>query len=137
MTVAVGAVGSAAMMAGLLLALDGAGPAKVYLYAGARPAAGASPTGDLVAACFLASPSGVVDAGGYLQLAAGPQAVILSAQPLTWARVCTGADQFLFDMGARLSSATNAGQELVVQATTVTATALVNIASGAFSATAA
>ncbi len=135
MSVAVGIAGSAAMMSGLLSALDSAGPARVYLYAGTRPAIGQAPSGSLVATCLLASPAGVVSVGGALQLAAGPQALVLDASTPTWARVCTGADQFLFDVDARLAGAPNAGQELVVQANALLATALLSIASGAFAAT--
>lgn len=120
------------MLQGLVSAIDVAGAGLVRLYAGARPAGGQPPAGALVAQVVLAQPAGTVT-NGALTLGVGGQTVVLVAGPPTWARVCTGAGDYLFDVDVRLQSAPDLGQELVVQANSLYTGALLSIVSGTLS----
>lgn len=120
-------------MQGLLAVLDAAGTPRVKIYGGPRPAAGSVPVGPLIAQVILAEPSGAI-VDGDLILGTGVQSIVLANATPSWARFVDGADAFLFDVDARLSSAADAGQELVVQASSLLPGGLLNIISGTFSA---
>lgn len=129
------AAGSAGLMAGLRDRMGAGGAARVRLYTGTRPLASAEPTGSLVAVAYLAEPAGTVDANGDLILSTGVDSTLLLGSAPTWARVSDGNDVQLFDCDARLSTAANTGQEIVVVAPAgLYAGALVRIQSGTFSA---
>jgi len=129
------AAGNAGLMAGLLDKLGQGGAARVRLYSGARPAAYSSPTTPLIALVLLAEPAGSIDANGDLQLAPGVESLLLQSTAPTWARVLSGNEEHLFDCDARVSTATDAGQEIVVAAPAgLYAGALLQIQSGTFSA---
>lgn len=125
---------SAAFMAALLQTL-GTG-AKAVLYAGTRPAPGASAGAPLGQVLFADVP-GTVTAGA-LVLAPGPVAVALLPGAPTWARVFSGSEAWLFDCDARMGAATDAGQELVIgTAATLIPGAAIQLLSGSFTAQAA
>lgn len=129
------AAGSAGLMAGLLDRMGQGGAARVRLYSGVRPAASASPSTPLVALVLLAEPAGIVHDAGQLVLTPGVESLLLQSTAPTWARVFDGADNQLFDCDARVSTAANTGQEVVIDAPAgLYAGALVQIQSGTFSA---
>lgn len=128
------AAGNAGMMAGLLDRMGFGGAARVRLYTGARPAASAAATGNLVAVVYLDEPAGTVQANGDLLLSVGIDSNLLLSSAPTWARVFDGSDAHLFDCDARVSTAADTGQEIVVAAPAgLYAGALVRIQSGTFS----
>lgn len=122
---------SAAFMAALLQTL-GTG-AKAILYAGTRPAPGATPPAAVGQVLFADVP-GTVTAGA-LVLAPGPVAVALLSAAPTWARVLSGSGVWLFDCDARMGAATDTGQELVIGTGSVLAPGVaIQILSGSFTA---
>jgi hypothetical protein len=126
----VATAGNQGMMAGLLDKLNQGGAARVRLYAGVRPS-----TATLIAVVYLAEPAGTLAADGSLVLTVGIESVVLLGTAPTWARVSNGAEDHVFDCDARLSTAANTGQEIVVTAPNgFYAGALVQIQSGVFSA---
>lgn len=128
--------GNAALMQGLLDRINTGGAGRVRLYGGTRPLASAEPSSPLVALVLLADLAGVIDVTtGDLLLAVGAETVVLLGAAPTWARVFSGEDQHVFDCDARLSTAANTGQEIVVAAPAgFYAGALLRIQSGTFSA---
>jgi len=126
--------GSAGMMAGLLDKMGQGGAARVRLYSGARPAISDPPATALIAVVYLDEPAGeIID--GELVLTPGIESTVLLGTAPTWARVFDGNENQLFDCDARLSSAADTGQELVVAAPSgFYAGALLQIQSGTFSA---
>jgi len=84
---------------------------------------------------YLAEPAGTVQANGDLVLTTGIDSVLLMSAAPTWARVLDGNEVQLFDCDARVSTAANTGQEIVIAAPGgLYAGALVRIQSGTFSA---
>lgn len=129
------AAGNAGLMAGLLDRMGAGGAARIRLYTGVRPAAAAPATGSLVAVVYLAEPAGAVQANGDLLLTTGVDSTLLLGSAPAWARVFDGNDVQLFDCDARLSTAADTGQEIVVVAPAgLYAGALMRIQSGTFSA---
>lgn len=129
------AAGNAGLMAGLLDKMGQGGAARVRLYSGTRPAAGAAPTGSLISVVYLAEPAGSVGGNGDLILTPGVESVVLVGTSPTWARVFNGNEEHLFDCDARLASDVNTGQEIVVTAPSgFLAGAMLQIQSGTFSA---
>lgn len=127
--------GNAGLMAGLLDRMGHGGASRIRLYTGTRPAASSVATGSLVAVVYLAEPAGVVQPNGDLLLSVGVDSTLLLGSAPTWARVSDGNDVQLFDCDARLSTAANTGQEIVVSAPSgLFAGALLRIQSGTFSA---
>lgn len=127
--------GNVGLMAGLLDRMGAGGAARLRLYTGARPAASNAPSGSLVAVVYLAEPAGTVQANGDLVLTTGIDSVLLMSAAPTWARVLDGNEVQLFDCDARVSTAANTGQEIVIAAPAgLYAGALVRIQSGTFSA---
>lgn len=128
--------GNAGLMLGLLDRINTGGAGRVQLYAGSRPSASASPSGTLVALLLFADLAGTIDSStGDLLLAQGAESVVLVGTAPTWARVSSGNNEHLFDCDARLSTAPDTGQELVVEAPAGFYTgAIIRILSGAFSA---
>lgn len=105
--------GNAGLMSGLLDKMGQGGAARVRLYGGTRGDSAAV----LVAMVLLSVPAGTIDpATGALHLQPGSQAVVLAAVPPTWCVVHNGADAPLFVAGARLVTAPDEAQELVVDA---------------------
>ena len=123
-------------MAGLLDRMGQGGAARAHIYGGARQALGSVPSTPLLCVAFFADIAGTVNAAGALVLASGAESAIILPGTPTWARIYSGNMDHLFDCDVRLSSAADAGQELVVYAVTLYAGALVRILSGSFSATA-
>lgn len=129
------ASGNAGLMAGLLDRMGQGGAARVRLYSGTRPAASNPATGTLISVVYLAEPAGTIGANGDLNLTPGVESVVLVGTAPTWARVFNGNEEHLFDCDARLSTAANTGQEIVVTAPAgFLAGAMLQIQSGAFSA---
>lgn len=131
----VAAAGNAGLMAGLLDRMGQGGAARIRLYAGARAAASDPALGPLVAVVYLAEPAGVVQANGDLLLTVGVDSTLLQSTAPTWGRVFNGNEQHLFDCDARVSTAPDLRQEIVVAAPGgLYAGALLRIQSGTFSA---
>lgn len=128
--------GNAGLMLGLLDRIGTGGAGQVRLYAGARPAASAAPSGTLVALLLFADVAGTIEAAtGDLVVSQGPESVVLVGLPPTWARVSSGENEHLFDCDARLSTGADIGQELVVSAPDgFYAGAIIRILGGTFSA---
>lgn len=128
--------GNAALMQGLLDRMNSGGAARVRLYGGSRPTASTPASAPLVALVLLADMAGTISAtNGDLVLGVGSDTVVLIGSSITWARVFNGDEEHLFDCDARLSTATDTGQELVVVAPDgFYAGALLRIQSGTFSA---
>lgn len=128
--------GNAGLMLGLLDRINTGGAGRVQLYAGSRPSAGASPSSTLVALLLFADLAGTLDSStGDLLLSQGAESVVLVGTAPTWARVSSGENEHLFDCDARLSTAPDTGQELVVEAPAGFYTgAIIRILSGSFSA---
>lgn len=128
--------GNAGLMLGLLDRIGAGGAGKVNLYSGVRPSASAAPSGTLVALLLFADLAGVIDSStGDLLLAQGAESVVLVGAAPTWARVFSGSNEHLFDCDARLSTAADDGQELVIDAPDGFYTgAIVRILGGTFSA---
>jgi hypothetical protein len=117
-------------MSGLLDKMGQGGAARVRLYAGVRPS-----TATLVSVVYLAEPAGTINAQGSLALVPGIESAVLNSTTPTWARVSNGSEEHLFDCDARLSTAADTGQEIVVAAPSgFFAGALLQIQSGVFSA---
>lgn len=129
------AAGNNGLMAGLLDKMGQGGAARIRLYAGTRPSAVDPAPGALVALVYLAEPAGVIQANGDLLLTVGVESILLQSTAPTWARVFNGDEQHLFDCGARVSTAPDAQQEILVAAPAgLYAGALLRIQSGTFSA---
>lgn len=129
------AAGNAGMMAGLLDRMGFGGAARIRLYTGSRPAASDPPSGSLVSVVYLAEPAGVVQVNGDLLLTTGVDSTLLMGSAPTWARVFDGNDVQLFDCDARISTAPDTGQEIVVAAPAgMFPGAFLRIQSGTFSA---
>lgn len=129
------AAGNAGLMAGLLDRMGQGGAGRVRLYSGVRPAASASAATPLIALVLLDEPAGSVDVNGDLILTPGVESTLLQSTAPTWARVFDGNDIQLFDCDARVSTAADTGQEIVIVAPAGLYTgALVQIQSGTFSA---
>lgn len=119
------------------LGVGGAGYVKLYPAPRAANLATA-PASAAVCTMALATPCGTVNpsTGAFEFVAtdnAGVNGQITSATPFTWARAFDGAGNGVQDFDARLSSATDAGQELVIAAKAVFVGAFLRIASGGFS----
>jgi hypothetical protein len=131
----VAAAGSAGLMTGLLDRMGQGGAGRVRLYSGVRPSASASATTPLIALVLLDEPAGAVDVNGDLILTPGVESTLLQSTAPTWARVFDGNENQLFDCDARVSTAADTGQEIVIVAPAGLYTgALVQIQSGTFSA---
>lgn len=128
--------GNAALMQSLLDRMNTGGAARVRLFGGTRPLASAEPGSPLVALVLLADLAGVIEGPtGDLILSIGADTTVVLGTAPEWARVYSGEDQQLFDCDARLSSATDTGQELVLDAPDgFYAGAILRIQSGTFSA---
>lgn len=110
-------------MAGLLNAMA-LGRVKLY-----------SSDDTLVCTVYLAEPPGTLDANGDLILSPGVQSAVTSPKTPVRAEVHNDAGDHLFDCAARLSSAPNANEEIVIAAPNgFYAGALVQIQSGTLSA---
>lgn len=110
------AAGNAGLMSGLLDRMGAGGAARIRLYAGTRIAASDTAPSNPVAVVYLAEPAGVIQPGGDLLLSPGVDSVLLLGSAPTWGRVFDGNDVPLFDCDARVSTAPDAGQEIVVVA---------------------
>lgn len=123
---------SAVMMTALAAALDAGTPnSTVHLFGNVRPAAGAAAGVSPVAIVPLNKPCGTVNTGtGLLELALSQDGQIAAADMPTWARFYDNAGVWMFDCDARSSSASNLGQEVVVQIPVVYVGAYLRIASG-------
>ena len=122
------------MMTGLLDRLGQGGAGRAEIYGGARPSDGVA-TSPMVCVAYMAEPAGAVSPGGELLLAAGVESVVLATATPTWARVVNGNGELLFTCGARLSTAPDAGEALVVAAPVgLYVGALVQVVSGTLSA---
>jgi hypothetical protein len=129
------AAGNTGLMAGLLDKMGQGGAARIRLYAGTRPSAADPAPGALVALVYLAEPAGVIQANGDLLLTVGVESTLLQSTAPTWGRVFSGNEQHLFDCDARVSTAPDLQQEIVVAAPDgLYAGALLRIQSGTFSA---
>ena len=128
--------GNAGLMQGLLDRMNIGGAARIRLYGGSRPPALTAPSSPLVALVLLADLAGIIDGPtGDLLLTPGAETTVSVGTAPTWARVESGEGQQLFDCDARLSTAPDAGQEIVVAAPAgFFAGALLRIQSGTFSA---
>lgn len=87
-------------------AIDAAGTAGLITFlGGTRPATGAAITAQpVVAACPLAYPCGTL-AGGTLTLSAITPGTVVSAEPISWARLTAGNGAFVADLSVGLSGA--------------------------------
>ena len=129
------AAGNAGLMSGLLDRMGQGGACRVRLYGGVRPAAGGTPATSLISLVLLDEPAGTIDVNGDLILTPGVESAVLVGVTPTWARVSNGNEEHLFDCDARLSTAPDANQEIVVIAPSgFYAGALLQIQSGFFSA---
>lgn len=129
----VGFAGSAAMMDGLLDRMNAGGNARALIYSGTRPTDGLPSTPPLCVA-ILASPAGTVSLAGELSLSIGTESSITLVGVPTWARITNGNEEVMFICDARLSSAPDTGQELVINAPSgMYVGALVQVISGTFS----
>lgn len=128
--------GNAGLMQGLLDRMNIGGAARIRLYGGSRPPALTAPSSPLVALVLLADLAGIIDGPtGDLLLTPGAETTVSVGTAPTWARVESGEGQQLFDCDARLSTALDTGQEIVVAAPAgFFAGALLRIQSGTFSA---
>lgn len=79
----------------------GSAGGKLKLYAGARPASGAAPSGTLLATIVFAYPCGTVDAGG-LHLTSPAPAQAVAAGVVQWGRITDSDDAFVMDGDVRL-----------------------------------
>lgn len=130
---------NAAMMQAVISRIGVAGAGFVKLYPAPRAAnLATAPANASVCTMTLALPCGITNATtGALEFTAtdnvGVNGQITSATPFTWARLFDGSGVAVQDCDARLSSAADAGQELVIGATAVFVGAFLRIASGVFS----
>lgn len=130
---------NAAMMQATINTIDAAGAGYVKLYAAPRAAnLATAPANAAVCTMGLKLPCATIDptTGALLFVPtdnAGVNGQVISASPFTWARVFDASGNAKQDFDARLSSATDAGQELVVTATATFVGAFLRIASGGFS----
>lgn len=105
--------GNAALMSGLLDKLGQGGAGRLRIYGGTRSDSAAV----LVSMVLLAEPAGAIDpTTGALHLQPGAQAVVLAAVQPTWCIADSGSGDPLFVAGARLVTAPDDNQEVVVQA---------------------
>lgn len=81
----------------------GTSAGKIKLYPSPRPAAGAVPSGSLLATIVLSHPCGTVDASG-LHLTSLAPAQAAAAGIVYWARVTDSDDNFVMDGDVRMSS---------------------------------
>lgn len=89
------------------------GAGRLRIYGGTRGDSAAV----LVSMVLLAEPAGTIDPiTGALHLQPGAQSVVLAAVPPTWCVACSGTDDPLLVLGARLVTAPDESQEVVVQA---------------------
>lgn len=127
------AAGSAGMMTGLLNRMGQGGACRAEICGGARPTDGVA-TFPVICVAYMAEPVGAVSPAGELLLAAGVESVVLATATPTWARVLNGNGELLFTCGARLSTAPDMGEVLVVAAPAgLYVGALVQVVSGALS----
>ena len=128
--------GNTGLMQGLLDRMNSGGAARIRLYGGSRPPALTAPSSPLVALVLLADLAGIIDGPtGDLLLTPGAETTVSVGTAPTWARVENGEGQQLFDCDARLSTAPDTGQEIVVAAPAgFFAGARLRIQSGTFSA---
>lgn len=101
-------------------------------YAGTRPSAGAAIGANvLIATCALQRPAGTIDGAGVLNIAMSPTlGTVLVATMPNWARISDSAETFVLDADVRSSSATDIGEEIVIDAATLAAGALLDVVSG-------
>lgn len=107
MTLAISSDLNNARLAAVVSFLDqGATGAKVQIFAGVRPAAGAAAGSTPLVEIALAKPSGTVDAG-VLTIATTDEPLVYTGGQATWARVVSGAGAWAFD--ADVSDTTGTG----------------------------
>lgn len=128
---------NAALMAALIARLDAG--AYCQAFGGVRPATGAVASSVAICTITLASPCGTVDpVTGAMVLTAtdnlGTNGLILNAAAPTWVRFCKANDDVVMDLSARLASAADAGEEVVLAATTLNVGAFMRLAGGGFTA---
>lgn len=127
--------GNAGLMTGLLDRMGQGGAARARLYNGARISSSAEATSPLIAMILFDEPAGTIDVNGDLLLTTGTRSTLLVGAAPTWARVFNGNEEHLFDCDARVATAINTGQELVLTAPAgLYVGGLVQIVSGTFSA---
>lgn len=130
---------NAAMMQAMIDKLGVNGAGYVKLYPAPRAAnLDTAPSSASVCKMVLALPCATINGttGAFEFVATNNEGVngqITNAAPFTWARAFDGAGNPVQDFDARMSSATNTGQELVVAATVTFVGAFLRIASGGFS----
>lgn len=134
---------NAAVMAALLARLDTGGAALCLVFSSVQPATGAAAGGSPVCAMTLANPCGTIDpVTGALVLVAtdngGTNGQITNAATPKWVRFYNNAGDIVMDLSARLASADNLGEEVVLTltapATSINVGAFIRIASGTVSA---
>lgn len=131
---------NAAVMAALLARIDTGGVALCHVFSSTQPATGAAAGGSPVCAMTLANPSGTIDPiTGALVLVAtntdGANGQITNAATPKWVRFYNNAGDIVMDLSARLASAANLGEELVLTASGgINVGAFIRIASGTVSA---
>ena len=136
--IALAATMNAALMAAFIARLGAA--ATCYVFGGARVAnITTAPAGAPICVIGLASPAGEINATtGEMVFAAtdnlGSNGQITNAINPTWARFFASNGDALFDLDARLSGATDLGQELVLTATALNVGAFIRIVGGGFTA---
>jgi hypothetical protein len=130
---------NAAMMQAVINQLGANGAGYVKLYPAPRAAnLATTPASASVCKMVLALPCATINSttGAFEFVATdnlGVNGQITNAAPFTWARVFDGAGNAVQDFDARMSSATDMGQEIVVAATATFVGAFLRIASGGFS----
>lgn len=137
MTISIDATANTAIMTAVLALIEaGEGAGLVKFYNGTRPAPGTSVTGNtLICTASFTRPCGTIDAAGVLYLDPSPTlgSVLASLMP-NWARVSDSAGNFVLDCAVRSSSGPDLGEEIVVDAATLSVGALLVIVSGYFTA---
>ena len=138
MTISIDTNANTAMMTALLGLIEaGAGAGLVAFYNGTRPSPGASiGANTLVATCAFARPCGTIDGSGFLNLDTSPTlgSVVAALMP-NWARISDSAGTFVLDCDVRATAAPDLGEELVIDAASLSVGALLVIVSGYFTAT--
>lgn len=138
MTISINATANTAIMTAILALIEaGAGAGLVKFYNGTRPSPGASiGANTLVSSAPFARPCGTIDGSGFLNIDTSPTlGTVLAATMPNWARISDSAGNFVMDCAVRSSSATDLGEELVVDAASVSVGAFLVILSGYFTAT--